>query len=116
MGRLLIISVCCASFLAFTQEVTTELLTDVITDPSISFRCKELIKRRNEKVQVKQKTQSLMQTARKLREVTPDNKKSVMRRLERSGIELDQKLYIVSLQIERMEETIIRNGCPGLLL
>ena len=115
MIKYVIILNCYLSFIGHSQ-VTNELFTDVITDPAVSFRCKELIKRRNEKVSIKQKAQFLLQKSKKLRDVTPINKKSVKRKLQRNAIALDQKLHILGLEISRMEEDIVRKGCPGLIL
>lgn len=94
----------------------TPELNDVINDPSISFRCKELIKDRNTKITVKQKLKSLLKRNEKLLTKTPDNKKSAKGRLEVSYNEIKNEIYLLNMRIRSMEEDIVRKGCPGIRL
>lgn len=102
-----------AMALAQTSE---DLIRDVIADPSVSLRCKELIKERNQKVRVKQQTQALIRRANKTRELAPVEKRSIKRKLERSSIKLEQNLFYINKRIASMEDYIIRRGCPGMTL
>lgn len=89
---------------------------DLINDPSLSLRCKELIKQRNQKIIVKQKMKSLIKRNEKLMSRTPVNKKTTMSKLRLSYQELRNEIYLINIVIRSMEEDIVRKGCPGIRL
>lgn len=89
---------------------------DIIRDPSVSLRCRELIQERGEKLEVKQKTQFLLRRSEGLRENAPEPKVSIKRKLKVSAAKLRRKLFVVEKQIDRMEENIVRKGCPGITI
>lgn len=91
-------------------------LRNILKDPAVSLRCKELISERKEKIEVKQKTQFLLRRSVGIQENAPNEKKSIKRKMRVTAAKLKKKLYIVEKQIERMEKNIVRTGCPGLVL
>lgn len=88
----------------------------IITDPSISRRCEELLNHRKQKIGHKQRITYLIEHAKKLKNRTPDNKISIEERLSRTTLDLIKEAKLTTLQISHIEENIIRHGCPGLSL
>ncbi|MDD0853695.1 hypothetical protein HBN50_11345 [Halobacteriovorax sp. GB3] len=88
----------------------------VITDPSITRRCNSLRDKRIEKINLKQRYQSLLARNRKLQGITPDNKKSVKKKLINTERHIQNELELATLKISRLEEGIVRQGCPGISL
>lgn len=92
------------------------LMQDAITKPTLSLRCKELFKERAEKIKVQQRLNALFQRSQDLIRKTPSSKPSLQNRLQSNQVKIKNELYLVNLQIESMEESIVRSGCPGLSL
>ncbi len=109
--RLLIFALCFSAALA--QD---EFISKVLTDPALSLRCKEMLGSRENKLEVKQKTQSLLARARGLLDTAPQSKQSIIKRLKVNKTLLERRLQIAELQVSSMEEEIIRSGCPGLAI
>lgn len=91
-------------------------MQDAITKPVLSLRCKELFNERADKIKVQQKLNALLQRNEDLIRKSPKAKESVQARLASSKIKIKNELYLTNLQIETMEENIVRSGCPGLSL
>ncbi len=102
-----------SSFL-YAQE--TILTQDAITKPSLSIRCKELHQERSEKIKIQQKLNALLQRNRIIIKKTPTSKETVIAKLKSNQIRIKNELHLITLQIQTMEENIIRSGCPGLTL
>ncbi|PIK16689.1 hypothetical protein [Halobacteriovorax sp. JY17] len=88
----------------------------VITDPSISRRCEELLDKRNQKVAHKQKLMELITRNRKLLKYVPKEKKTVKVKLIENYGKLKNELRLSLIKITHLEESIVRTGCPGLTL
>ena len=88
----------------------------VITDPSISRRCEELLIKRNQKVAHKQKLMELITRNRKLLKYVPKEKKTVKVKLIENYGKLKNELRLSLVKITHLEEGIVRTGCPGLTL
>lgn len=88
----------------------------VITDPSITRRCTSLTDKRVQKIDHKQNLQSLLSRNLKLQEFTPAQKKSIKRKLKSNESHLRHELELTGLKINRLEEDIVRQGCPGIYL
>ena len=100
-----------------SRQATAQItLRNILKDPAVSLRCKELIKERQEKLEVKQKAQFLMRKSEGIEENSPDRKLSIKRKMKVSQAKLRRKIFVVGKQIERMEDHIIRTGCPGIRL
>lgn len=91
-------------------------MQDAITRPALSLRCKELHKERTDKVKMQQKLNALLQRNQDLIKKTPKNKETLLARLKSTEIRVKNELHLTNLQIEAMEENIIRSGCPGIAL
>jgi hypothetical protein len=91
-------------------------MADLITDPSVSLRCKELIKDRNSKVLTKQRMKDLLKRNEKMITKTPRHKKTVLSKLRLAYQELRNEIYLINIVIRNMEENIVRKGCPGIRL
>jgi hypothetical protein len=99
---------------SFAQE--DDLLQDPITRPALSLRCKEMIKERDAKVKVQQRLQGLLQRNRDLIKKTPRAKETLHARVEAHQIRVRNELHLTELQIQTMEENVVRAGCPGISL
>ena len=91
-------------------------MQDAITRPAVSLRCKEMFKEREQKIKVQQKLNALLQRNDDLIKKSPRAKGTLHGRLESTRIKIKNELYLTNLQIESMEENIVRSGCPGLSL
>jgi hypothetical protein len=112
-GILTVILLALPTFL-FAQ--TESLMQEAITRPVLSARCKELFKERSEKIGVQQKYNSLLQRTEDMLKKSPENKDGVKARLSSTRVKIKNELHLTNLQIETMEENIVRSGCPGLSL
>jgi hypothetical protein len=108
----LTLTLCLIHITAISQEWTGS----VITDPSISARCDQLIKERQEKIQIKQRLFALIDRNQKLQQITPPNKKKVKILLEENHFRLQKELELSKLKIQTVTEDVIRKGCPGITL
>ncbi|WP_127714465.1 hypothetical protein [Halobacteriovorax sp. HLS] len=88
----------------------------VITDPTISRRCEELLFKRNQKVSHKQKLMELITRNRRLLKYVPKEKESVKIKLVDNYSKLKNELRLSLIKITHLEESIVRTGCPGLTL
>ena len=87
-----------------------------ITDPMITLKCNHLFDKRAEKVELRQKAKGLLWRNRNLLQKTPVNKERGLNRLKYTSQRLKQEITILSLKISRLEEELIRKGCPGIRL
>lgn len=94
----------------------SDIMQDVTSRPALSLRCKELHNERNAKVKVQQKLNALLQRNKQLIKKSPQAKKTLHATLESNAVRIENELYLTNLQIEKMEENIIRSGCPGIAL
>jgi hypothetical protein len=101
---------------AQNQGTIGQDINDIINDPSVSLRCKEMIKERNDKVATKQKLKSLFKRNEKLVNKVPKNKKTTRVRLDLSLNQIKNEIYLINMQIAEREENIVRQGCPGIRL
>ncbi len=103
--------------LSFTLSAQDESITqDSITRPVMSLRCKELFKERGEKIKMQQRLNALLQRNEDLIKKSPHAKISIQSRLKSNQVKIKNELHLTNLQIDSMEENIIRSGCPGLSL
>jgi|GEM_PF-585231 len=93
-----------------------EWIGNVISDPAISKRCNELSKKRQQKLEHKQKLMALHKRNTSAQKGTPKNRKTIKTRLEINEGQLKQEINLTRLVIEQLEENIIRKGCPGISL
>lgn len=113
----ILIMLCFNSSWAQTQtSADNEFSVNVITDPSISRRCENLLTQRNEKVTLRQKLSTLLARNERLTKITPVEKKSINRELTSNRLSITKELRLVNLRIQRYEEELIRKGCPGIQL
>ena len=91
-------------------------MQDAITKPVLSLRCKELFKDRADKIKVQQRLNALLQRNEDLIKKSPKAKQTLHARLKSNQVKVKNELYLANLQIETMEENIVRSGCPGLSL
>ncbi len=113
-GRIVGILTLFLSTLCWGQS--TSVVKDIITDPNLSLRCKELMQERNDKVRIRQRLCGLLERNQNLLKKTPDMRKIMRSRLEANQITVRNELYLATLQVQSMEESIIRSGCPGINL
>ena len=99
---------------AFAQSES--LMQDAITKPVLSLRCKELFKDRADKIKMQQRLNALLQRNEDLIKKSPSAKQTLHARMKATQIRIKNELYLTNLQIETMEENIVRSGCPGLSL
>ena len=99
---------------AFAQDAS--VVKDIITDPNLSLRCKDLMQERNDKIKIRQRLSGLLERNQNLLKKTPEMRQTMRRRLEANQITVRNELYLATLQVQTMEESIIRSGCPGINL
>lgn len=92
------------------------LMQDAITKPVLSLRCKELFKERAEKIKIQQRLNALAQRNDDLIKKSPKAKETLHARMKATQVRIRNELHLTNLQIEAMEENIVRSGCPGLSL
>lgn len=100
----------------FVNAQSGSIQEKIITDPSISRRCEELLNHRRQKIGHKQRITYLIEHAKKLKKQTPENKVSIDQKISETTLELIKEAKLTTLQISHIEENIIRHGCPGLSL
>src|SRR5690554_618520 len=113
MKSILTVMILALTFSTLAQE---SLMQDAITRPALSLRCKELHNERSDKVRMQQKLNALLQRNQDLIKKTPENKQTLLARLKSTEIRIKNELHLTNLQIESMEENIVRSGCPGIAL
>lgn len=91
-------------------------MQDAITKPVLSLRCKQLFKERDDKIRVKQRLNGLLQRNETLARRTQANQQTVIAQTTATGIKLKQQIDDTTETIAKMEENIVRSGCPGLSL
>jgi hypothetical protein len=102
------------SFSSFAQDES--LMQDAITKPALSLRCKELFKDRADKIVIQQRLNALLARNQTLLRKAPKARESIKARLSSNQVRIKNELHLVNLQVESMEENIVRSGCPGLSL
>lgn len=114
---LLFAILCAAPSLALAQLDARDMITNsVITDPSLSRRCEALLSELDKKRAHKQKLTELLVRNERMQRVTPTNKKQLKRNLELNHRKIDREIDLARMKIQRQEETLIRGGCPGVVL
>lgn len=104
-------------FGVFQSVYAQSELTQSITDrPALSLRCRELHNERNAKIKVQQKLNALLQRNSQLIKKSPKARETLHATLKSNSIRIENELYLTNLQVEKMEENIIRSGCPGIAL
>jgi hypothetical protein len=94
----------------------SQVTRKIITDPKVSLRCKEMLKNRNEKIQLKQKLKGLIKRTNRIIKRNNKARLSALQSIRRTNRKVKQEHYLTVLRIKSLEENIIRKGCPGLLL
>jgi hypothetical protein len=112
----LIITVILLAFSGLGITQNEYLMQDAITKPSLSLRCKELLNDRSEKVVVQQRLNSLLQRNQDLIKKSPKARTTMHSRLLSNQVRIKNELHITALNIETMEENVVRSGCPGISL
>lgn len=97
---------------AFSQDYKRS----VVTDPSISRRCEALMEERNQKIQHKQRLKTMIVRNEKIQKITPPERQSILKKLKRNKISLENELKLTLSKIKNHEENIVRKGCPGITL
>ena len=115
LGFLLAFWLLCSS--AYAQGFADSMISEsVITDPSLSRRCEALLEELNQKRDHKQKLTELLVRNERMQKVTPPQKKQLKRHLELNYRKIERELDLARMKIQRQEETLIRGGCPGVIL
>ncbi len=65
---------------------------------------------------MQQRLNALLQRNEDLIKKSPHAKISIQSRLKSNQVKIKNELHLTNLQIDSMEENIIRSGCPGLSL
>ena len=92
------------------------LMQDAITKPALSLRCKEVLRERDAKIKVQQRLNALLQRNQDLIKKGPKAKATFQNRLLSNQLKIKNELDLTNLNIESMEESIVRSGCPGISL
>ncbi len=88
-----------------------------INYPAISQRCDQLLKKREQKIKIRRKLDSLIIRNKKLQsKASITDRQSILEKLKINMIHLKEKHKNVVLQVNRANETIILSGCPAISL
>lgn len=98
---------------ALAQEIDRK---DLITDPAISRRCKRLLNQRDDKIHTRQRLRALLLRNNKLLGRVEENRESIQSRLQFTQTKIKNNIQLAELKIQKMEEDIVRKGCPGVAL
>ncbi len=98
------------------EDAGFSLKNEFIEDPAFSRRCKDLLMKRNEKIEHKNKLGALKLKNEQLQKQTPKNKEIIRTSLGKNHLKLVQEFKMTEYNIENIEEDIIRRGCSGLIL
>jgi hypothetical protein len=112
----LIITVILLALVNVSHAQDEYLMQDAITKPSLSLRCKEMLRERSDKVKIQQRLNALLQRNRDLIKKSPKAQMSVHNRLLSNQVKVKNELHLTNLNIETTEENIVRSGCPGISL
>jgi uncharacterized small protein (DUF1192 family) len=82
----------------------------------ITLKCNYIFDDREKKVNMRQKAKALLWRNRGLLKEAPLNKDKAINRLKYTSQRLTQEIALLSLKIDRLEEQLIRKGCPGIRL
>lgn len=102
--------------LVISSAQAQDFQRSVITDPSLSRRCEVLINERANKIRHKQRLDALLIRNQQVQRLTPENKRTLKRRLESHNSRVQQEQRLALLQVQNLEERIVRQGCPGIRL
>ncbi len=91
-----------------------EFGTDLINKPPISTRCAALLKKRDDKIIKKNKLIVLQKRTKRILKEVDSNRQTIVARLKKSEIQVKNELRFTRMRVQKMEEHIIRQGCPGI--
>lgn len=103
-------------FTIFILFICTEIFSaeSIVTKEVITLRCEILKQKRTEKVDIKNRLQSLIKKNDKLTQIAGDKRVMVREKLSKNMTMLKRELVLVKVKIQKIEEEIIRKGCPPL--
>jgi hypothetical protein len=82
----------------------------------VARRCEILTDTRDLKLENKQRILALIERNKHLQKITPENKLTLKKKLEKNLGHLQHELLLTTQQIQFHEENIVRKGCPGISL
>ena len=91
-------------------------IVDGFESPKIGAHCKALLQKRRYVTELKQKATNLKKRAQENIKIDTNKRKTSVKKLEYILLELQNKIRLFSYQIENLNEQIVRNGCPGIVL
>ena len=94
----------------------TDSDVDILREPILSRRCKSLLDDRKQKLSVEQRLTGMLLRNTQLTDQAAEEQKTLKRRLELNKRQIENNLRLTKMRIKSMEENIIRNGCPGIIL
>jgi hypothetical protein len=107
-----------ALFFFFTSSTVSfsKRSNQIINNQSVTKFCEELLDDRENIINKKNKILELLNRNRKLQEIVPRTKKTLLKKLFRNFNELRVELYLSRQKIQHANEDVIRKGCPGIIL
>ena len=103
-------------FFLLSNAYAIERVRNHITDPLITLKCNHLFDDREKKVTTRQKAKAILWRNRQILRDAPINKQKAINRLRYTSQRLTQEISLLSLKITKLEEKLIRKGCPGIRL
>ncbi len=103
-----------STILTFNANGVQQLLGKDITDPSISTRCQNLLKKREIKIEHRQKLWSLINRNKTIEKSISANRNSLKNRLVLNYSALQREYNYTTNRIELLTKTVVKSGCPGL--
>lgn len=109
--------VCLALFFSTLALGKVNGSNDIFSPFNTSNRCQELLNKRVKKINFIGKLEGLGQRSKKLIQLSKkQNRVNTHEQLVRSGKNIERELMTAKMNLENMEEDIIRKGCPGIQL
>lgn len=111
------VALCLAALLFYMPSAMCKTSSgSIVTDPSISLRCKEILSLREKKLALRQKAQALIKRNKRLRKYAVSKRRSAINKLRENFNRLKQEEFLLNLKVKSIEENIVRSGCPGIIL
>ena len=86
----------------------------IVSKEVVTLRCLRLKEKRAEKLELKNNLQNLINKNEKLTQVAGEKRVIVREKLAKNMTMLRRELVLVKMKIQKLEEEIIRKGCPPL--
>lgn len=86
---------------------------EIMKSARVSDYCKMLTEKRQTKIELKRRTLDILKDNRNMQKATPKERQKAKAILEVSEVKATEKIKELDRDLERMNKTMIMQGCPG---